>query len=58
MNDAQDNKPGPDVMLILTVRDGDLVEIWQREGRSGIELARILRNIADGFEQGDARRIR
>lgn len=53
-----DSTHEPDVMLVLTLRDGDVVEIWQREGRSGIELARILRNIADGFEQGDVRRIR
>lgn len=35
-----------------------IVEVWQREGRSGIALAKILREIAKGFETGDGvRRI-
>jgi hypothetical protein len=55
MTDAQGND---DVVLKLTLHEDNKVEIWQREGRSGIELARILRQIADGFEQGDVRRIR
>lgn len=55
--------PGEDVVFILTVKDHAVkdhavVEIWQREGRSGGELASMLRQIADGFEHGDVTRLR
>lgn len=64
---ADVHRDGPDVALVVTVRDkaqggqlggpGDVVDVWQREGRSGAELARILRRIAAGFEQNDLRRV-
>lgn len=53
---AANNVPA-DVVLILTLREGSVVEVWQREGRTGLELAALLRGIADGFARDDVRRI-
>jgi hypothetical protein len=47
----------PDAVFALVVREGDVVEIWQREGRSGGAVAALLRRIADGFERGDVKRV-
>jgi hypothetical protein len=60
-------EPEPDVILTLTVREihenGDAkwskwsVDVWQAEGRTVAEFAQILRQIADGFESGQVKRI-
>lgn len=49
--------PPPDVVFVLAARDGGRVEIWMREGYSGVEFAAILREMADGFESGMAVRV-
>lgn len=54
---AKRKAPDPDVQLILTVKDGDVVEVWLREGMSGAALAGLLRKAAGEFETGDVRRI-
>lgn len=46
-----------DAVLIVTLRADNRVEIWQREGRTTAELADILQWMADGFADGDAKRI-
>lgn len=46
-----------DVVLTLTLRDDGRINVWQREGRVGAEFARILRQIADGFESNNVRRV-
>lgn len=48
----------PDVQLQLTVLDGDIIEVYLREGMTQGQLAARLRQIADGFDQQQARRIR
>lgn len=58
----QPTEHAPDEILTLTVRDGEnggwVVDVWQREGRSGADLAKLLRQIAAGFAQGEVKRIR
>ena len=49
--------PAPDVLLILTVREHDVIEVWQRQGRTGAEVAALLRHIAGHFERGEVRRV-
>jgi hypothetical protein len=48
---------GDDRVLVVTVRLGDTVEIWTREGMSRSEFARVMRAIADQFEAGTAERV-
>jgi hypothetical protein len=40
----------PDIAITLTLRDGGVIEVWQREERSAGELADLLRVVADGFD--------
>lgn len=47
-----------DVRFVMTVREGDVVELWLREEQTNHELAELLRSIADGFETGDVKRVR
>lgn len=46
-----------DVVLQLTVRTGDVVEVWLRQGMTGVALAALLRRVAKGFETGHPTRI-
>jgi hypothetical protein len=48
----------PDVVLVLTLHDDGICELWQRDGRTVAELAAILRGLADDFENPTTRRIR
>lgn len=54
---SADPRIPPDIAFVVRVRDGNIVETWMRDGMTGIELAAILRRIADGFENGEATRI-
>lgn len=51
----------PDIVLELRVRDTEAgkwnIELYQREGRRGAALAAMLRQIADGFDDPEIKRI-
>ncbi len=49
----------PDVIYVVTVRDGDIVHVWQRagEGCTRAEFAEKLQRVVDGFKGDDVRRI-
>lgn len=46
----------PDVVAVLTLRDGDVLDTWLRDGLPAEEFVAMLRRMADKFERGEVRR--
>lgn len=42
-----------DLVLTLQLHENGHIEVWQREGRTGPDFAKLLRQIADAFETGE-----
>lgn len=46
-----------DVLMVLTLREPNIVELWMRDGCGRHELAAELHKIADEFERGVIKKI-